>query len=431
MLNREGYAAVCRREKTVYAGWDAERLSNGVVTLVAVPAIGGRVMAYDLGEHAFLWNNRQLLGRLYSPEENFGDGTLASWKNYGGAKTWPAPQGWDNDAQWHGPPDPTLDTGRYTLEESNGSAIRMRSPADPRTGVQIVREISLSPGSSHVRMHLEMHNVSAQERRWSLWEIVQVDAAHTLADGTQTYNDQAWLYIPCNPASRFARGYNLMFGSPENSQWRADAGMVAVQYQFQVGKIGVDSPAGWVAFANQADQYVFCQRFHYCAGEEYPDGGASVECWTTGRGEAVGGMDFSQPHLLHMEVEILGPLRSLPPGGSQSLDIDWCVARCPGPIVNITLAGCCHKDLLVEAVGGQMRVTGVFGVFYLGQAELVWLDASGGELGVERLAEVTPHEVFTLNQLATPAAGACTVELRIAPVGTTRGELLAKTVLSF
>ena len=103
----------------------------------------------------------------------------------------------------------------------------------------------------------------------------------------------------------------------------------------------------------------------------------------------------------------------------------------PGPIVHVTSAGCCHKDLQVEAAGGQARVTGVFGVFFLGEAQLAWLDAAGGELGVEHLAEVTPHEVFALDRLATLVTGACTAELRIAPAGLASSELLAKTVLSF
>jgi hypothetical protein len=31
-------------------------------------------------------------------------------------KMWPAPQGWDNQQQWPGPPDPVLDGGPYTAE---------------------------------------------------------------------------------------------------------------------------------------------------------------------------------------------------------------------------------------------------------------------------------------------------------------------------
>ena len=96
-----------------FHGWDAARIANHFVRLVAVPDIGGRIMAYDLGDHPFFFVDPELAGKLFSPEENQGDGSLAAWKNYGGDKTWPAPQGWETDAQWHGPPDPVLDTGRY------------------------------------------------------------------------------------------------------------------------------------------------------------------------------------------------------------------------------------------------------------------------------------------------------------------------------
>ena len=45
-------------------------------------------------------------------KEHAGDGDDSfNWKNYGGAKTWPAPQGWDGEGQWPGPPDPVLDSG--------------------------------------------------------------------------------------------------------------------------------------------------------------------------------------------------------------------------------------------------------------------------------------------------------------------------------
>ena len=87
----------------------------GWCTLVAVPDIGGRVMAYDLGDYAYLYVDPDLAGRLFTPEENQGDGSLAAWKNYGGDKTWPSPQGWDTEQQWHGPPDPVLDSGRYRV----------------------------------------------------------------------------------------------------------------------------------------------------------------------------------------------------------------------------------------------------------------------------------------------------------------------------
>ena len=126
--------SVCTVRRESFRGWDACYLENDVVRLAAVPDIGGRIMAYDLGPYPFLFVDPDLAGRLFTPQENQGDGSLAAWKNYGGDKTWPAPQGWDNDQQWHGPPDPVLDTGRYALDtlEADGAqaVIAMTSPPD-------------------------------------------------------------------------------------------------------------------------------------------------------------------------------------------------------------------------------------------------------------------------------------------------------------
>ncbi len=122
-------------------------LTNGLVRVVAVPDIGGRLMAYDLDRHQYLFVDRHLAGKLFTAAENQGDGSLAAWKNYGGAKTWPAPQGWDGPDQWPGPPDPILDTGRYEVAELIATAdearLRMVSPTGSPTGVRITREVTL------------------------------------------------------------------------------------------------------------------------------------------------------------------------------------------------------------------------------------------------------------------------------------------------
>src|SRR5512137_3010350 len=148
----------CQAEQRDFRGWSAAYLKNDLITLAAVPDIGGRIMAYDLGPYPYLYVDRDLAGQLFSAEENQGDGSLAAWKNYGGEKTWPAPQGWETDAQWHGPPDPILDTGRYTLDhlqaDDHHATVAMTSPSDPRTGVQITRRFTLFPGSSRVRVDL-------------------------------------------------------------------------------------------------------------------------------------------------------------------------------------------------------------------------------------------------------------------------------------
>lgn len=417
MADQDAAASDCRIEHISFHGWEAVRLSNGLVSLVAVPDVGGRIMAYNLGDYPYLWFDRNLAGKLFSAEENMGDGSIVAWKNYGGDKTWPAPQGWDSPDQWHGPPDPVLDTGRYALEildsPAAAASIRMESLPDPRTGVQISRQVTLHAGGGRVSLHLEMTNVSDEERSWGIWDIVQVDAARSDDDGQETHNDQAWLYVPTSPDSRFSRGFNVMFGEEDNPEWQPEVrpNLLGAQYLYQLGKIGIDSTAGWIAFVNQSTDFAFCQRFAYFHGEEYPDEGASVECWTTGHGEPVGGLDFGKLNLFHMEAEILGPLRSMAPGESQSLDIDWYVARCPGPIVNVTDAGCANQRLKAESIDAGIRLTGVFGLFHLGNVQLVWLDEDECGVGAETLALVNPLNVLRVDCVRRPPPGAQVAQL--------------------
>ena len=228
-----------------FRGWDAVRIANRYVQLIGVPAIGGRIMAYDLGDHPFLFVDPQLAGRLFSPAENQGDGSLAAWKNYGGDKTWPAPQGWETDAEWHGPPDPVLDTGHYRLAalgvDDGRAALKMVSPPDVRTGIEICRQFSLRPGSSRVQLDLAFRNVAERTVRWSIWDVVQLDAGRELPGGARSHDPSCCVTVPVNPHSRFERGFNVMFGAEDNPQWQVRDGLLRAAYQWQIGKIGMDS----------------------------------------------------------------------------------------------------------------------------------------------------------------------------------------------
>jgi galactose mutarotase-like enzyme len=61
-----------------FMGFRAIHLGNGVVRAAIVPDVGGRVLQFWLGDHAYLSVNRDLAGRLFSAEQNWGDGTIAS-----------------------------------------------------------------------------------------------------------------------------------------------------------------------------------------------------------------------------------------------------------------------------------------------------------------------------------------------------------------
>ena len=394
-----------RLRPVAFQGWDALCLDNGLVTAHLVPEIGGRLLQFALGGHPFLFSNRNLDGRRFTPEEHQGDGSLLSWKNYGGDKTWPAPQGWDGAGQWPGPPDKVLDSGPYEASgaEAKGCAsVTMRSAADARTGLRIERKLSLTAGSSRLQLDLSFENIARRLIRWSIWDIAQLDCEASGSD--------CWLYVPVDPEEE--RPWHILFGE-ENSQLQADfrPGLFALNYQGIVGKIGLRSPGGWLAFADQRAEQVLCMQFPYEPDAEYPDGGATVECWTEMPGVPTPVPIDSPGHIL--EAEVLGPLRALLPGERTTLRIIWSAARCPGPVLAVVDAGCVHQPLLVWQAGEQLRISGTYGVFHQGRAELAWLDPAGATLATLDLKAVSPLAMLQVERHVTAPDDARSLRLQL------------------
>lgn len=412
-------SATCTARQGTFQGWQSCFLENGIVRLVAVPDIGGRIMAYDLGPYPYLFVDPDLAGKLFTAEENQGDGSLAAWKNYGGDKTWPAPQGWDDDAQWHGPPDPVLDTGRYALTElsaePDAARIRMTSPPDPRTGVQITRAFTIRAGSSRVQVTLTFTNVSQHPIRWSIWDVVQLNAARQHPDGGQGHEPSCIVTAPINPASAFPRGFNVMFGAEDNPQWRVnrETGLFEAQYGWAIGKVGIDSPGGWIAFSNPAAGFAFCEQFGYETGAEYPDAGATVEVWTVGAGQ-VGNLNYAESGIYLMETEVLSPLRDIAPGASTTFEIGWGACRASGPVIDVRAGGACFTHLSAQSAGdGWLRLDGGFGVFDMGELSLVWRNGAGNAIERWPLGPVDPLTAVAVSRVVRPPQGAMTAELRI------------------
>jgi hypothetical protein len=418
----------CSLDQADFRGWSAVFLRNGCATIVAVPDIGGRVMAFDLGDHPFFFVDASLAGKLFSPAENQGDGSLAAWKNYGGDKTWPSPQGWENDDQWHGPPDPILDTGRYRLigyeNSTRFASIQMISPPDPRTGVQITRKITLHQGSGRATLDLAFKNISDRPRRWSIWDVAQLRAEKTLPDGRLAPDTACTVTAPLNPQSKFEQGFWVMFGDQANPQWGVDRhqGLLMASYRWEIGKIGSDACApdgqsGWIAFSNArpgapAPGYAFAERFAVFPGQEYPDNGSTVECWTVGKGK-VANLDYEHTDIYLMETEVLSPLYTFQPGEQRHFQIEWGVCRAAGPVVDVQPGGCASQKLSAQASSQGVQVQGIFGVFDVGSLLLTWLDASGEASGSILLEAVTPSELVAFDRTFQPPTGATSLELGV------------------
>jgi hypothetical protein len=404
--------------KSEYQGWETYRLSNGIVTLEVAPQIGGRLIQYSLGAHHYLWVNPALAGK--NPPSS-GLGPNGSFLNWGGDKLWPAPQGWNGPDQWPGPPDAVLDGSPYRAERRSGSALRLTSQKDSRSGIQFSRVVNLEDGSSILHVHATMENIDTKARSWGIWTVTQLDARNASGTG---FNPNFWAYIPANPQSHFSDGFAILFGRKTNPEFQYDPQerMMRVHYQRKVGKIAMDSPSGWIANVDGDSGYVFVQTFRYEAHRDYPDG-ASVEYWTNGLGKIFAwGKEVIQPESAAenpyaIETELLSPREKLQPGQSASFDYEWRVARIGGsfPILDCTKAGCTAEALTSKRTSsGALTISGRFGVFYAGTARARFLDAAGNQLSETGPIKTTPNSPLVM-QTDLPSvqapASARTIEL--------------------
>ena len=405
-----------------YRGFKTLELSNRLIEVHLAPEIGGRVIQYRLGDFEYLFVNRQLAGKKAPPG---GLGPEGQWLNYGGEKLWPAPQGWDNENQWPGPPDAVLDGSPHRAvilaKSENSAAVRLTSRKDPRSGIQFSRTIRLFDGSTRVRIEARMTNIDTKPRRWGIWSVLQHDAARRDGEG-----HEPWLrvYCPINPKSVFPDGYRVMFGLANNTSWQPDLArrMMRVHYQRRVGKIGMDCSAGWVATVNGSAGRVFVQRFPCFADKPYPDR-SSVEIWLHGLGEFIvaGKIDEMSDDPVEcpyfIETEVLSPLATLRPGEAYTFPYDWYTAVVGGdyPVLDCTDVGVTCEPLVARLMEGKLILGGRFGVFFEATAGLVFRDSEGSLLGPSKIRwPVTPSKPLVLSselKAAAPPPDAASVEL--------------------
>ena len=406
-------------EKTTYKGWNAYRLTNGLITLFISPEIGGRAIQLQLGDQDYFFVNRDLEGKVLPAEQS---NLQAGWANYGGDKVWPAPQGWTSDHEWPGPPDYILEGSRFDSElSSNNSsevAIKVTSPKDPRTGVQFVRTFHIYANTTRIKVDQVMRNISKRPIRWSIWHVTQHGTAG-VSDPSQP-NTDFHMYVPLNTKSQHPGGYYALFGDLHHPSYQKIEGgrMLKIQYLYRVGKIGIDTSTGWFAVVNGQKQMGFVENFSYFPDMEYPDQ-ASLEAWINGPGKVsrdawhleVADDPGKTPYLL--ESEVLSPLAALEPGQEFSFPVYWSAARVPNPVHDATAAGIVSEPLSAKVEGGRVTLRGTFGVFVPGTIEATFYSSMGEELRREPVQPVDPREVVKVEKTLAVPADAYRVSVRV------------------
>lgn len=263
---------------TNYHGWpNAILLSNGRVEAIVVPAIG-RIMQFRfVGENGPFWEDRSLDGQNPDPNSTV-------WKNFGGDKTWPAPQAdWPKFAGRGWPPPKAFDSMSVTSSVAAG-VVTLTSPVDPGYGIRTLRRIELRPEEPVMTVTTAYEKISGVANNVGVWAITQL-------------KDPLRAFVPVPPSSRFPKGYTLLSAAPPPGLIVTNGLVSLTRGKTDGHKIGSD--AGTLLWVGES----MCLRIDSSRtdGGEYPDNGSSAEVYTN---------PDPQPYV---ELEMLGPLQSLQP----------------------------------------------------------------------------------------------------------------------
>ena len=156
-------------QKSRYRSWnEAFVLSNGKVEAVAVPLVG-RVMQFRFAgeKDGPFWENTLMDGK--AP-----DSQSSEWRNFGGDKSWPAPQGdWEKLTGRGWPPPAGFDSVPVTAGIT-GKTLVLRSPIDQHFGIEVERRIQLHADEPQMEIETIYHKKKGDPVRVSVWTITQL-----------------------------------------------------------------------------------------------------------------------------------------------------------------------------------------------------------------------------------------------------------------
>jgi hypothetical protein len=265
--------------RAMYHGWrDSLALRNGKVEVIIVPATGRVMQFHFVGEGDVLWENRPMDGRSPDP-------SAKEWSNFGGDKSWPAPQAdWEKLVGRGWPPPTTFDAVAFEAVVE-GTVVELVSPVDPSYGMRLRRRVELDPGQPIMSITTIYEKVQGSPVKVGIGVITQLRDPQ-----------RAFMVLP--KKSRFAKGYVLLqFSLPQDLVVKD--GLVSLHRGHRTeSQIGTDaSTLLWMD-----DKYVLRIESKRVKGAEYADQGSSAEIYT------------NYDPFAYVELETFGPLITMKVG---------------------------------------------------------------------------------------------------------------------
>ena len=207
---------------------------------------------------------------------------------------------------WFAPEDPNLvaiPDGRGLVIRHEPNGIILTGAVEAATGLVRAIRLILEPGAACLELHHELHNVGERPIELAPWSITQLPLGGRVI-------------LPERPATpgHFVRPNRSLvlwpYTSWEDPRFRPRDGLLTLDGQSGPDlKFGYFNEAGWVAYAR--DGLMLVRRFEPQPGRPHPDLGCNAETYIGSR---------------YVELELLGPLATVEPGGRSTLIERWEVA---------------------------------------------------------------------------------------------------------
>lgn len=279
-----------RVEKTAYAGWpNCYRISNGSVQLIVTGDVGPRVLHYGfVGGYNLFKEFPEQLGR--SGEDAF--------QARGGHRLWKAPE--DLATTW------IADNGPVEIHK-HADGLTAVAPVEAASGLQKEIEIRLAASGTGVTLKHRITNRSAQEQTFAPWALTVMAPGGMAIAGFPARAEYPENLQPTNPIVLWA------YTDLSDNRWRLMRKYISLRQDTSrpnPQKIGLFSEQTWGCYL--LNKELFIKRADANASATYPDFGCSLEMFTN--------QEF-------LEIETLGPMRTVRPGESLQHVERWSLHR--------------------------------------------------------------------------------------------------------
>jgi hypothetical protein len=241
----------------------------------------------EVGRQNLLWEAERVHG--VAP-------AVGEWVNWGGDKLWPAPQD-----TWGWPPEHEYDGVAWDAQAiPNGIHMASRAKS-AKQGLRFERTILLKAGASSAEIRNTLINESRKTVRLAVWEVCQVD-------------DPEECILPIWKSKTHPNGWKVYGDDKVDGLVRERGDELHVTRDLQRGlKYGSGSPKG--AITAVVGDYRITVSSPFDESIEYPDGGNGQQLYT------------SPNPTRYAELELAGPLTSLAPGRSASIEVTMSLSR--------------------------------------------------------------------------------------------------------